>query len=219
MSQSRSRLSTPPQEGSPEERRRRPREGAGPCMPCGRLRPSLTAGGRARPLAAVLFIATTVACAALLLACGGTSDGGSSSPPSASPSAAITGASPSPMPSPQITSGPPPAGAVAVARQYWRFLSEDRFDAARSLLAPDSPLATDWPGTDALVRAHVVRAGGQVLAKSLKAAETVQFPVKVYVVPKFAVGNWDGPGVYAQYMGFVRMSDGSWRVFETGTGP
>lgn len=57
-----------------------------------------------------------------------------------------------------------------------------------------------------------------MLRKALKDDETVKFAVRVYVVPRFAVGNWDGPGVYVQYMGFVRMSDGSWRVYETGTG-
>jgi hypothetical protein len=58
-----------------------------------------------------------------------------------------------------------------------------------------------------------------VLVKTLKLSETVEFPVEVYVVPKYPVGNWGDPGVYVQYMGFVRMSDGSWRVMETGTGP
>ena len=137
----------------------------------------------------------------------------------ARPSAAATaGAAPTPVPSPQVTSGAPPAGAVAVARQYWRLLSEDRFAAARELLSPSSPMQAGWPGTDAIVRAHLVRARGPVLVKSLKPSETVEFPVEVYVVPKYPVGNWGDPGVYVQYMGFVRMSDGSWRVMETGTG-
>lgn len=55
--------------------------------------------------------------------------------------------------------------------------------------------------------------------KTLKTDETVELPVEVYVEPRLPVGNWDAPGVYVQYMGFVRMSDGSWRVMETGTGP
>jgi hypothetical protein len=180
------------------------------------------------------LFAATCACAALLAACGGSS-GGASSPPasptgpatspvSGSPIAvsgspiAVSG-SPTPAPSPQITSGPPPAGAVAVAARFWRSLSENRFAAARALLSPTSPLQTNWPGVDAIVKAHLVRAQGPVLVKTLKPSETVQFPVQVYVVPRFAVGNWDGPGVYVQFMSFVRMSDGSWRVMETGTGP
>jgi hypothetical protein len=166
-------------------------------------------------------------CAALLAACGASS-GGASSPaaspyatspavPSASPAAAV-GVAPTPVPSPQITSGSPPAEAVALARQYWRLLSDDRYAAARHLLSPTSPMQAGWPGTDAIVRAHLVRARGPVLVNSLGPSETVEFPVEIYVAPKYPVGNWGDPGVYVQYMGFVRMSDGSWRVMETGTG-
>jgi hypothetical protein len=163
------------------------------------------------------------ACAALLAACGGAAGGAQaaasspSSSPVATPSATAGGGAPTPVPSPQVTGGPPPAGAVAVARQYWRLLSEDRFAAARTLLSPSSPMLTGWPGTDAIVRAHLVRARGPVLPV-LKPSETVAFPVEIYVAPKYPVGNWDGPGVYVQYMGFVRMSDATWRVMETGTG-
>ena len=177
-----------------------------------------------RLVAAGRTIVAVFGCAALLAACGGSSGGagaGTASPAAAatatSPAATVS-AAPTPVPSPQVTSGPPPAAAVALARQYWRLLSENRFEAARELLSPSSPMQTGWPGTDALVRAHVVRARGPVLVKSLKPSETVEFPVEVYVVPKYPVGNWGDPGVYVQYMGFVRMSDGSWRVMETGTG-
>ena len=170
---------------------------------------------------AVLLVAVAILA---LTACGGSSGG--AQPVAASPShstvtsspAATVGAAPTPVPSPQVTSGPPPAGAVAVARRYWRLLSDDRFAAAYALLSPTSPMQTGWPGADAIVKAHLVRARGPVLVKSLKPSETVEFPVEVYVVPKFPVGNWGDPGVYVQYMGFVRMSDGGWRLMESGTG-
>lgn len=180
-----------------------------------------------RPRRVVLagaLAAAVCACAALLAACGG--EAGGAQTPAATPSnvaaaatpAAIASGAPTPIPSPQVTSGPPPAGAVSVARRYWRLLSENRFAAARGLLSPTSPMQTGWPGADAVVKAHLVRAREPVLVKSLKPSETVEFPVEVYVVPRFPVGNWGGPGVYVQYMGFVRMSDDSWRVMETGTG-
>ena len=178
----------------------------------------------ARVVLAVALATAVCAGAALLAACGGAAGGAQTAAASTSGTAASSspvataGGAPTPVPSPQVTSGPPPAGAVAVARQYWRLLSENRFSAARALLSPSSPMQTGWPGADVLVRAHQVRARGPVLVKSLKPSETVEFPVEVYVVPKYPVGNWGDPGVYVQYMGFVRMSDGSWRVMETGTG-
>ncbi len=185
----------------------------------------LHVAARLRRIALAGALATGVcACATLLAACGGAAGGAQAAAASASsstvatPSAVAGGGAPTPVPSPQVTGGPPPAGAVAVAGQYWRLLSEDRFGAARRLLSPTSPMQTGWPGTDAIVRAHLVRACGPVLVGSLKASETVEFPVEVYVVPRYPVGNWDGPGVYVQYMGLVRMSDGGWRVMETGTG-
>ena len=168
-------------------------------------------------------VAAALVCAVLLAACGASGSGaGSPTATAASPgvsSPGVVSAEPTPVPSPQITSGAPPAGAVAVAARYWRSLSENRFGAARALLSPTSPMQTGWPGTDAIVRAHLVRAKGPVLWKTLKAGETVEFPVEVYVVPSYPVGNWGGPGTYVEYMGFVRMSDGTWRVMETGSGP
>jgi hypothetical protein len=171
----------------------------------------------------LVAVVATGLCAAVLAACGGMAGAqataASSSGTAVASSPAVTaGVGPTPVPSPQVTSGPPPTGAVAVAEQYWRLLSEDRFKAARALLSSSSPMQTGWPGADAIVRGHLVRARGPVLTKSLKPSETVEFPVEVYVVPKYPVGNWSDPGVYVQYMGFVRMSDGSWRVMETGTG-
>ncbi len=178
----------------------------------------------ARVVLAVALATAACAGAAQLAACGGAAGGAQTAAASASGTAASSspaataGGAPTPVPSPQVTSGPPPAGAVAVAGQYWRLLSENRFAAARALLSPSSPLQTGWPGADAIARAHLVRARGPVLVKSLKPSETVEFPVEVYVAPRYPVGNWGDPGVYVQYMGFVRMSDGSWRVMETGTG-
>ncbi|HTX70700.1 MAG TPA: hypothetical protein VMH50_16360 [Thermoleophilia bacterium] len=173
------------------------------------------------PAAALVSAAAVCLCVAVLAACGGSSGDASPSATAGSPgdgSPPAASASPTPVPSPQITSGPPPAGAVAVAARYWRLQSQNRFAAARELLSPTSPMQAGWPGTDAIVKAHLVRAQGPVLVRSLKPSETVEFPVRVYVVPKYAVGNWNGPGTYVQYMGFVRMSDGSWRLMETGTG-
>jgi hypothetical protein len=175
-------------------------------------------------IASAGLLAAAVCACALLAACGGSSGSvqtaaasTTSTAAASSPTAAVS-ATPTPVPSPQVTNGSPPAGAVAVATQYWRLLSKDRFGAARKLLSPTSPMQNGWPGEDAIVKAHLVRARGPVLVKSLKPSETVEFPVEIYVVPKYAVGDWGDPGVYVQYMGFVRMSDGSWRVMETGTG-
>jgi hypothetical protein len=168
-----------------------------------------------------LLTAATIVSGCAASAGGGVSAAASSSSPSAAASSMSSPAAltPTPVPSPQITAGAPPRGAVDVARRWWGLLSQNRLAEARALVAPGSPLDLHWGGPDTIRKAHLVAAEAPVLEHTLKPDETVQFPVKVFVKPRLAVGNWNGPGVYVQYMGFVRMSDGSWRVYETGTGP
>ena len=109
-----------------------------PCVPYGGRRPG-RCGGSGRPARALssrprLTIAAVVAGAALLAACGGSSGGAASPRPPAS-------AAPTPVPSPLITSGPPPAAAVDVVKQFWTLAGEGRLaEAQRFLVAPGSPI-------------------------------------------------------------------------------
>ena len=97
------------------------------------LRTHVSFSRRGGPVAVATLVAALV-CAAVLAACGGSSGG-------ASPSADAADSSVAPAPSPQVTSGPPPAAAVAVVEEFWTLLGEGRLrEAQRSLVAPGSPI-------------------------------------------------------------------------------
>lgn len=160
----------------------------------------------ARPL---IIVAVVICClGSLLAACGGSS-GGPSSPPAASPS---------PLPSPQITRGSPPAGAVDVVREFWKTVGDGRLEEAQRLLVlPDSPIQL-WSGGD-IADAHVVRVVPHSVSRSPKNDATVEFSVDVWIRPSSNVTPWGGPGTHQLFEHVVRLSDGSWRLVESGTGP
>jgi len=157
-------------------------------------------------------LASVCCAAALLAACGGPSSGPSGGPASPSP------AGPTAVPSPQITTGRPPAGAVAVVRRYWTMLSAHHFDAAFALTTgphlDKSSLRTT--GVDSARYVHPV---GNVLS-SPGGDATVDFGSQVLIVPT-ATGSPFGtkPRRWLMFSRVVLMSDGSWRLVELGTGP
>ena len=149
-------------------------------------------------------------------ACDGSSGGPLPSTPVVSPSP--TSASPTPVPTPQITRGRPPAGAVAVVRQYWTLLGEHSYDAAFALTTgPHVGNAGAQPKS--IDSARYVRAVGRVFPTPGEDA-TVEFGSWVYIVPTATSSPFGTESRrWLMFSRVVRMSDGSWRLVELGTGP
>jgi hypothetical protein len=165
--------------------------------------------GRTRDLCAPPFAACV--CAALLAACSGSG--------AAAPTAQLAGDTPTPVPSPQITGGRPPAAAVETVRQFWKVVGEGRLtEAQRSLVAPGSDIL-EWSGDD-IAAARVVRVVPHSVSRSPVENASVEFAVDVWIDPSRAgAGVWGGPGEHRLFESLVRMSDGTWRMYESGTGP
>jgi hypothetical protein len=161
----------------------------------------------------LVVTAATFAATVALAACGG-----SSAAPS--PSASPTG--PVPRPSPQITGGKPPAAAVAVVRQYWRYYAAQKYEAAHALTVGDHLAASsDWaspPAEPEVKRAHFLGVTGDALAEPGEDA-TLEFPFDVHIVPGPVSSFGDAPVDQRMWARLVRMSDGGWRLVELGTGP
>ena len=147
--------------------------------------------------------------AALLAACGGSSAG------PASPSAA----GPTPLPSPQITSGAPPAEAVTVVRRFWTLIGEGRTADALALTTPDSGVRqVDAWGVAA---ARFIGLVPHSVSRRPLPAATVEFAVKVFIEPESGAAGqqWGEARDYQLFAHVARMSDGSWRLVAIGTGP
>jgi hypothetical protein len=177
--------------------------------------PDRHANGRARarftrPVATVAALLTLTG--AMLV--GAAACGGSSGSPAASPS----NASPTPVPSPHITAGAPPAGAVDVVRVFWKAVGEGRLsEAQRFLTSPDSSIR-EW--TDSGVgKARVVSVVADSVGPSPGPDATIQFAVDVWIKPASALTPWGPTGTHTLFERVVRMSDGSWRLVESGTSP
>ena len=158
----------------------------------------------AAPAAAVL------ACLAALLlsACGGQA---AATSPAGSPS-------PTPVPSPLVTEGAPPEGAVAVVREFWGLVGAGRLaEAQRSLVAPGAPLQ-QWTGDD-VAGARFVRLVPGSTASAPPDGATVEFAAEVWVDPASGATPWGEAGTHELFESVVRMSDGSWRLVQSGTGP
>jgi hypothetical protein len=166
---------------------------------------------RLLPILLVAAATTIVLTAALLAACGGSSGG-------ASPAATAGIAGPTPVPSPLITSGPPPAAAVEAARGFWTLVGDGRLeDAQRSLAAPGSPIQ-DWTGED-IAAARFVRLVPRSVSKAPAEGATIEFAVVVWIEPGSQPSPWGEPGRHQLFEHVVRMSDGTWRMWDSGTGP
>jgi hypothetical protein len=161
--------------------------------------------------------AITVACcaAALLVACGGSAFGPSPTASTHSSSPAATG--PTPVPSPQITSGAPPTGAVAVVRRYWDLTGAHKDDAAFALTTgPHMYNGNTGPKEFESVR--YLRSAKSVYPRPGNDA-TVEFGSWLYIVPTASSSPFGTSAARWQlFSRVVRMSDGSWRLVEVGTG-
>jgi hypothetical protein len=160
---------------------------------------------RAASASAMLLAACL--CAALLAACGGSSGGAASASPS-----------PTPVPSPQITSGAPPAGAVHAVRRFWTLVGEGKLaEAQQTTVAPGSPLL-QWSGDD-IVSARFVRVVPHSVSQAPLKDATIVFSVIVWIDPAENPNAWGDPGERQLFENVVRMSDGTWRMWDSGTGP
>jgi len=173
--------------------------------------------GHAGPLrargAAWLAILAALGCAALLAACGG-STGASSAGVSAS-------ASPTPVPSPQITSGEPPAAAVDVVRTFWTLVGEGKLaEAQATVVAPGSPIQHWSAEQDGIAAARFVRVVPDSVGQGPTEGATVEFAVDVWIEQDPAEpGLWGDPREHQLFEHVVRMSDDTWRMWDSGTGP
>lgn len=191
---------------------RRPYEGAGPCIPFGGRRPGRAMRAAGAASLALTLLAVAVASAALLAACGGSSGGGSSA------AASATVAAPTPAPAPLVTSGPPPAAAVQTVREFWTLAGDGRLEEVQhSLVAPGSPIQ-DWTGAD-IAAARFVRVLPRSVSRAPADGATIEFSVIVWIEPSSQPSPWGEPGEHQLFEHVVRMSDGSWRMWDSGTGP
>ena len=163
-------------------------------------------------LALLVLAGATVAGAA---ACGGSSGSPDASPSATSSPSSIAG--PTPVPTPQITSGRPPAGAVTVVRQYWTLLSAREYDAAFALTT-GSHLVNAGTQPKEFESARYLRPNRRVLPKPTNEA-TVVFGSWVYIVPSANSPFGTDPRRWLMFAWVVHMSDGSWRLVSVGTGP
>lgn len=173
---------------------------------------------------AAFLLALACAGAGLLAACGSSSAGASTPEPSASPSSAPAGAglsSPTPMPSPQITSGDPPAAAVAAVRDFWTLLGAGRLaEAKRTVVAPGSVLQQWDNEEDGIAAARFVRVVPGSIGLAPLPGATIEFSVDVWIKQDPSEpGVWGDSREHQLFEHVVRMSDGSWRMWDSGTGP
>jgi hypothetical protein len=157
-----------------------------------------------------------VGCAVLLVAaCGGSAGGTSPQASAVSSSPAAMG--PTPVPSPRITSGALPAGAVRVVHRYWDLMGAHEYDAAFALTTgPHMYNAAAGPKEFESVR--YLRAATSALPRPGNDA-TVEFGSWVYIVPTATSSPFGTTAArWEMFSRVVRMSDGSWRLVEVGTG-
>jgi hypothetical protein len=158
-------------------------------------------------------LASVFCTAALLAACGGSSAGPSAGPASPSP------AGPTPLPSPQITTGTPPHEAVTVVRRFWTLIGEGRNAAALDLTTPDSGQrkVDEW----GIASARFIGVVPQSVSSAPPPAATVEFAVTVFIAPEQgpAGQQWGAAGNHELFEQVARLSDGTWKLVSSGTGP
>jgi hypothetical protein len=158
-------------------------------------------------------LASVLCAAALLAACGGSSAGSSAGPTSPSP------AGPTPLPSPQITSGSAPHEAVTVVRQFWTLIGEGHTAEALLLTTPHSSQreVDEW----GIASARFIGVVPQSVSSAPPPAATVEFAVTVFIEPEQgpAGQQWGVAQDHELFEQVVRLSDGTWKLVSSGTGP
>lgn len=169
--------------------------------------------GIAQVTAVLVLLLVAVGCAAVLSACG-SSGGVATAANPASPS-------PTPVPSPQITSGDPPAAAVHAVRTFWTLVGEGEVaEAKATAVAPGSPLMQWDAEQDGIADARFVRVVPHSVGRGPVEGATIEFAVDVWIEQHpDEPGVWDDLGEHQLFQHVVRMSDGTWRMWASGTGP
>jgi hypothetical protein len=107
---------------------------------------------------------------------------------------------------------------VDVVQRFWELVGDGRLDEAKRLLVTaDSPIQ-EWSGDD-IAGARFVRVIPHSVGGGPLPDATVEFSVLVWIEPAAGPSPWGEPGEHQLFENVVRMSDGSWRLVESGTGP
>jgi hypothetical protein len=123
------------------------------------------------------------------------------------------------VPTPKITSGAPPAAAVDVVRAFWTLLGEGKLaEAKATLVAPGSPILR-WD-EDSIASARFLRVVPGSVGRGPLEGATIEFSVEVWIEQAASAPNvWGEPREHQLFEHVVRMSDGTWRMWDSGTGP
>ena len=212
MSQSSSSRPAAPAGGAQAAIRRRPHEGAGPCLPCGGRPPGRSGGRRpcnsAGTVSAGLLIAAFLAGAALLAACGGSS-GGAPSPAVSASAASSAGAASAAAPGSEPFAGSPQQAVAA----YWALVDAGDYGGLRAACTPGSAAALTAASSD-IERARVVR-----VARVRREPGGAQVPADVRIVPAGETTPWGDPGTHTLFMKLTGSTSGGWLVASWGTSP
>ena len=157
-----------------------------------------------------------VACAALLAACGGSSGGAAAA---ASPRARR----PTPVPSPQITSGEPPAAAVDAVRTFWTLVGEGKLAEAKAhCWSPRARRSMQWtPSETASPRPRFVRVVPDSVGRGAGAGATIEFAVDVWIEQHPTSPSASGATRASTSCSSTSCAcpTARWRMWDSGTGP
>lgn len=90
-------------------------------------------------------------------------------------------------------------------------------EAQKTLVAPGSSILR-WDGKD-IASAHYVGLVRNSIPSGSFGSATTEFAVTVWVEPSADVSPWGPAAEHTLFEHVVRMSDGTWRMWDTGTGP
>lgn len=90
-------------------------------------------------------------------------------------------------------------------------------EAQQQLVTSDSPIR-QWTD-EGIVAARMRRVVPDSVGQSPSSDATIEFSVIVWIDPGSSVSPWGKAGTHRLFENVVRMSDGTWRMVESGTGP
>ncbi len=90
-------------------------------------------------------------------------------------------------------------------------------EAKRRFVTSDSPLQ-QWTGED-IAGARFVRVVPDSVGGAPRPGATMEFAAVVWIEPGGGDSPWGGAAEHQLFETVVRMSDGSWRLVDSGTGP
>jgi hypothetical protein len=108
---------------------------------------------------------------------------------------------------------------VDVVRAFWTLLGEGKLaEAKATLVAPGSPLL-QWD-EESIASARFVRVMPDPVGRGPLQGATIEFSVEVWIEQAASAPNvWGDPREHQLFEHVVRMSDGTWKMWDSGTGP